>query len=205
MLKVVNKTSGFTLIELIISLLLGSILLAMLVGLYTTSVSATAKAMKFSRLRTDLQAIVALMENDIRRAGYGGSEFMVGEGHNKVIDTINTDLQKCIVYSYNYDDTAAISQSYFMAFRYSYENKSIQFGRKLDPNAANCFSSGNWKNLTDPNFMKVTMLSIVESSTTNAQATTRSVAINIEAELVENSDYKHQIQTKVKVRNLEFY
>ncbi|TEW53459.1 prepilin-type N-terminal cleavage/methylation domain-containing protein [Psychromonas sp. RZ22] len=200
-----NKKSGFTLIEILISLLLGSVLLAMVISLYVTNVTASAKALKFSRLRTDLQALVALMEEDIRRAGYGGNEYMVGAGKAKVIDSINSTTQKCIVYAYNYDQTDSATTSHFMAFRYSIKNKSVQFGKRVDIQASNCFSSGTWVNLTYPEFVKVTELSFVESVVSNAQVTIRSVDIHVAAELVANSDYKHQLQTRIQVRNREFH
>lgn len=203
MLTSSKKVTGFTLIELLISLLLGSLLLIMLIGLYVNSVSASAKALKFSRLRTDLQAIVALMENDIRRAGYGGREYMVGSEQNKVFDILNLETQKCIVYAYNYDSAGNISSSYFMGFRYSTDTQSLQFGRKVDKQAINCFSSGYWSNLTDPNFLKITSLSFIESTAVIGQGTKRSLDISIEGELSANSDYKYKVKTRVQARNSE--
>ena len=194
---------GFTLIELLISMLLGSLLLVMMIGLYANNVSASANALKFSRLRTDLQSIAALIENDIRRAGFGGSEFMVGGDQNKVFDTINSEMQKCIIYSYNYGAADTSTSSHFMGFRYSTTKQSIQFGRKVDLEAVNCFSGGYWVNLTDPNFLKITSLSFVESTVVIGQATKRSVDITIEGELIANSDYKYKIKTRVQARNSE--
>ena len=203
MLKAPDKTMGFTLVELLVSLLLGSLLLAMLIGLYVNSVSASAKALKFSRLRTDLQSIVALMENDIRRAGFGGSEYMVGIEHNKVFDSINSETQNCIVYAYNYDLAEVMTSLHFMGFRYSVEKQTIQFGRKVDNQAINCFSYGDWENLTDPNFLKITSLSFIESTAVIGQVTKRSIDINIKGELSANSDYKYKIKTRVQTRNGE--
>jgi len=199
-----SENLGFTLIEVLISLLLGSLLLTMVISLYVTNVSAGGKAIKFSRLRTDLQSLIGVMEEDIRRAGYGGSEFMVGVGKSKVVDTINSSTEKCIVYSYNFDGAATVTSSHFIGFRYSVDQQSVQFGRHVDIQAINCFSSGRWENLTDPNFLKVTELSFVESITSNAQATMRTVDIHVAGELLTNSDYNHQVRTRVQVRNLEF-
>ena len=203
MLKNINKELGFTLVELLVSLLLGSILLTMMIGLYVNSISASAKALKFSRLRTDMQSIVALMENDIRRAGYGGADFMVGVEQTKVFDVINSETQKCIVYAYNYDFSTSIKSSHFMAFRYSINEQTLQFGRKVNAQAINCFNSGYWVNLTDPNFLKITKLSFVESDALIGRMIKRSVDINIEAELSANSDYKYKIKTRVQARNSE--
>lgn len=203
MLKSSHLRSGFTLIEVLISLALGSLLLAMVISLYVINVGASNKAFTHSRLRTDLQALVGVMEGDIRRAGSGGSDFMVGTAKNKLIDSVSVSSQICIVYSYNYNNAVAAITSHIMGFRYSSSAHSLQFGRGLDVEAANCYNSGSWVNLTDPNFLKVTELSFVESIASNAQSTMRSVEIKVTAELITNSDYSHQVITQVQVRNPE--
>jgi len=203
MLSAPHLRSGFTLIEVLISLALGCLLLAMVIGLYVTNVATSNKGFTLSRLRTDLQALVSIMEGDIRRAGSGGSNFMVGAAKNKLLDSVSSNSQECIVYSYNYNNAVTAIASHIMGFRYSFNTHSIQFGRGLDVEAANCYSSGSWVNLTDPNFLKVTELKFVESIASNAQATMRSVEIKVSAELIANSDYNHQITTQVQVRNPE--
>lgn len=205
MLTSVRFKSGFTLVELMIALSLGSLLLSMVIGLYVSNVTNGDKALKISKLRTDLQAIIGLIENDIRRAGFGGKDFMVGVDQQKIVDSINTETQKCIVYAYNYDQALSATTSHFMGFRYSTSTKSIQFGQKVNPLASECFNSGYWVNLTDPNFLEVLDLSFSESLTTDAQATFRSIEIKITAQLKANSDYQHQISTKIQARNPESF
>jgi len=202
-----NSKAGFTFVEILICLLLGSLLLSMIIGFYITNVSGSTKTLQMSRLRTDLQALVGVIENDIRRAGYGGEQFMVGLDQSKMIDSINSSTQKCIVYSYNYNDATTPTTSHVMGFRYSINSKSIQFGRKVNRQASNCLTEGYWVNLTDPDFLKITALSFIETSNTNpaSQITLRSIKINITGELVENSEYSYQIATQVQVRNREHH
>lgn len=196
---------GFTLIEVLISLFLGSLLLAMIIGLYVANVTAGAKAQKHSRLRTDMQALVGIISDDIRRASYGGSEFMVGADSNKVIDTINNSSEQCIVYAYNYNNADEANTQHIMGFRYSSSNHSVQFANGVDKQAERCFDSGPiWKNLTDPSAFKVTSLTFVESQASSAHATIRSVDIRVAGELIANSEYRHQVHTRVQVRNMEF-
>jgi type II secretory pathway component PulJ len=201
-----NSKAGFTFVEILTCLLLGSLLLSMIIGFYITNVSGSTKTLQMSRLRTDLQALVGVIENDIRRAGYGGEQFMVGLDQSKMIDSINSSTQKCIVYSYNYNDATTPTTSHVMGFRYSINSKSIQFGRKVNRQASNCLTEGYWVNLTDPDFLKITALSFIETSNTNpaSQITLRSIKINITGELVENSEYSYQIATQIQVRNREF-
>ena len=189
---------------LLIALLLGSVLLAMVISLYVTSVSTSAKSLKYSRLRADLQSIMSLMETDIRRAGHGGSAFMVGSGASKTVDSINTTDKDCIVYYYDHDSTDTITSSNKMGFRLDHSNNIIQFGTGVDPLAVNCYDSGTWTALSVRKFIKITSLGFTESEVSSASATMRSVQIDITGELAADSSAQHSISTKVQVRNLEF-
>lgn len=196
---------GFSLVELLIALLLGSVLLAMVIGLYVTSVSSGAKSLKYSRLRTDLQSIISVMETDIRRAGYGGHDFMVGSGATQTVDID----PECIVYYYNHDGSASITDANKMAFRFIPAEHEIQFGTGVGPLAGDCYSSGNgnWTALSDKQFIKITALDFTDltgSGASSASATMRSVQIELTGELVSDSRYTHSIRTRVQVRNLEF-
>ncbi|PKF62005.1 pilus assembly protein PilW [Psychromonas sp. psych-6C06] len=192
---------GFSLVELLIALLLGTVLLAMVIGLYVTGVSTGAKSLKYSRLRTDLQSIVAMMETDFRRAGYGGSDYLVGASSNKTID-INAS-NDCIVYYYNHNDTATVESSNQMAF--SFKDNTVKFKSGVGK-VANvvCAVTTGWTDVSDNNFIKITALSLTESVTSSASATMRSVKIDLSGELVSDSNYAHSIATRVQVRNLEF-
>jgi len=194
---------GFSLVELLIALLLGSLLLAMLISLYVTTVANGAKSLQYSRLRTDLQSIISLMETNIRRAGYGGSEFMVGSGAGKTVDIepVNKD---CIVYYYNHDKATTISNANKMGFRLNKEKKEIQFGTGVDPLAVNCYQSGHWTGLSDRRFIKITALAFTESEVPGTTATMRSVKVEITGELTSDSAVQHSATTTVQVRNLEF-
>ena len=198
-----TKKKGFSLVELMLSLLLGSILLAMVIGLYVTGVSSAAKSLKYSRLHTDLQSIMAIMETDIRRAGYGGSDFLVGSGGTKTVDSLNSGSSRCIVYSYNHNAAATITDTNRMGFRFAADKNEVQFGSGVDPLATNCYSQGHWTALSDENFIKITGLVFSESVVSNATATLRSVDIALSGELLSDSDYKHAINTTVQVRNIE--
>lgn len=198
-----HTESGFTLVEILICLLLGALLLAMVIGSYVSNVGTTNKSLIHSRLRTDLQALIAIMENDLRRAGFGGNAFLVGEESDKVFELSHNVDQQCVVYAYNFDHSATSQAQHFMAFRYSVNNQSIQFGRKVDKQASNCFSSGYWVNLTDPNFLKITSLSFSDSDVANTQMAMRSLEVNINVEWVKDTDYKHQISTLIQTRRPE--
>ncbi|WP_022940880.1 prepilin-type N-terminal cleavage/methylation domain-containing protein [Psychromonas hadalis] len=202
---------GFSLVELLIALLLGSVLLAMVIGLYVTGVSTGAKSLKYSRLRTDLQSIIAMMETDIRRAGYGKNAYLVGAGADKTIDINDVDItvsshivkaNSCIVYYYNHNNTPAIESENKMAFRLNSDAIEFSSGVGKVANAV-CATSG-WTDISDDQFITITHLSFTENIVSSASATIRSVKIVLEGELKSDSSYKHSITTRVQVRNIEF-
>ncbi|PKH03536.1 pilus assembly protein PilW [Psychromonas sp. MB-3u-54] len=202
-----TKKKGYSLVELMLALLLGSVLLAMVIGLYVTSVSSGAKSLKYSRLRTDLQSIMSMMEADVRRAGYGGGDFLVGNGGTKVVDSLTSGSSSCLIYSYEDDNESHAAPTYRKGFRLS--NNEIQYGSNdvtpIDPLVANCYSAvGGWEGLSDKNFIKITELIFTESVVPTAAASIRSVAIHLSGELAADSNYKHTINTRVQVRNIEF-
>jgi len=198
------RQKGFSLVELLISLLLGSLLLAMVISLYVTCVSGGAVSLKYSRLRTDLQSIISLMETDIRRAGYGGSAFMVGSGASKTVDS----SENCIVFYYDHNKSGTIDSANKMGFRWDKEKQAIAYGSGVDPLAANCYASdnGHWQAISDNQFIKITALTFAEHQASNATATMtmRSVQISITGELASDSTASHSLSTRVQVRNLEF-
>ena len=198
----VKSNHGFSLVELLIALLLGSLLLAMVIGLYVTCVSEGGKAVQFSRLRSDSQSIVAMLETDIRRAGYGGEQYLVGEFGDKSID-INGD-QDCIVYYYNHNRTADLEHSNKMAF--SLKQGVIKFKTGIGQVAETvCVNDKGWTSISDSQFMTITQLRFTESISSNAYATLRTVKIDITATLHSNNIYSHSLTTYVQVRNMDFH
>lgn len=199
--NILNDKSGFSLVELLIALLLGSVLLAMVVSLYVTSLSMGSKSLKYSRLRSDLQSIIAVLEVDIRRAAYGGEAYLVGFNGNKSID-INSS-HNCIVYYYNHNNTSTIESSNQMAF--SFKEGAIKFKSGVGQVADTvCTVTAGWSTISDVKFVTITSFILTENILSSASTTMRSVKIQLSAELVSDDNYTYSIATQVKVRNIEF-
>ena len=62
--------SGFTLVELLISMLLGLMVVGMMISLYTSSVVNNSKIINQGKLNLEVKSLIELMSRDIRRAGY---------------------------------------------------------------------------------------------------------------------------------------
>jgi len=198
-----RKQRGFTLVEILIALLLGSLLLTMIVQLYSTNVAGQIQVLKTARVRMDLQSVMRVIESDLRRAGYGGNDFLVGEKHNKVIDIFNNGAQQCIVYAYNDDKGTTFNTSYVMGIRYSTKTQSIQFGRKVSTQAKACFTTGFWTNLTDPHFMQVVKVAFSERAQVVDDNIQRNVDIELVARQADKPNALYQLHSFIHVRNNE--
>ncbi len=67
-----RRASGFSLVELMVSIAVGLVVLAGITTMFAHNVKAGGDAMKMARLNQELQATMSLMTRDIRRAGYWG-------------------------------------------------------------------------------------------------------------------------------------
>ena len=66
---IVNKQRGFTLIELMVSMLIGLVILSAVIGMFVSMVKADNDYLKSVRLNQELRAAMSLIARDIRRAG----------------------------------------------------------------------------------------------------------------------------------------
>lgn len=124
-----NKQTGFTLIEIMVSLLIGFIVIAATLSLYITSIRGTSNIAQSARLNHDMDSALALMVNDIRRAGYWGGA-MIGSDSRDNPFTVSgtTDLQipaaDCVLYTYDANGDSAVDANEYYGFRVN--NSNIQ-------------------------------------------------------------------------------
>ncbi|MCK5121555.1 MAG: prepilin-type N-terminal cleavage/methylation domain-containing protein [Methylococcales bacterium] len=112
-----KKHTGFTLIELMISLVLGIMIVGTVLTIYISTIKSGSETINAVRLNHDLEAVVGLMTNDIRRAGYWGGATQGSDATNNPFVAATTDLQVmdytdadgtvyvggCLLYSYDAD------------------------------------------------------------------------------------------------------
>ncbi len=108
-----RKSKGFTLIEIMIALLLGLIIISATISIYIATVRSSSDTVKSARLNHDLEMVMSLMINDIRRAGqWGGAIASSNSGVNpftQVPDVtkgqanINIPNANCVLYTYDAD------------------------------------------------------------------------------------------------------
>jgi type IV pilus assembly protein PilW len=181
------KKNGFTLIELMIAMMLGLIVVGGALSIYISTIKSSSDVGKSARLNYDLDSVMQLMVNDIRRAGFTGIPVGGLDTLNNAFMATTTTLNirtlaaptvdptpnsgDCILYSYDVDDgnnrTPEAPDGII--------NSNEYFGFKLDRGAiwirysgthtSSC-ADGNWERITNEkkiliNYLQFNFLPIV--------------------------------------------
>lgn len=163
------KQQGLTLIELLIGLLVGVVVLGAASSAFLSSFSAQTDNLGLVRLNQDMRTMMDIMARDIRRAGFVTSE--PAEYTSALIanpffaddkDIRTLDSNKCITYSYNFNEAAeqdaspklapTVDDSEHFGFRLS---DGVLQMRKSGTSNASC--DGSWETITEPD-VEITQL-----------------------------------------------
>ncbi len=111
------KERGVTLVELLVGLAVGFIVVGGIIAIYSGAAGSSASTIRGAILNQELNAIMQLVTNDIRRAGYwfdtnttSTSDTNPFTDQNGVYNTtINTwSSQPCITYAYDLDQDSRV-------------------------------------------------------------------------------------------------
>lgn len=210
------KMSGFTLVEIMIALLINALLFAAVITIFTAVMKHYREFKLINQLDTQLQTVVSLMANDIRRAGYwSGASGDIGLGqNNNPFMASGTDITasgNCILFTYdrNQNGTLPSISSSIDDERYGYRLSNMTILTR-PPGAGFSCSATDWENFTDPNVIQVTSLTFTLASSQyttgpGSQAMTfRRVTIDITGRLTSNPSITQTISRQVKVQNDKF-
>ncbi|MDO9167812.1 MAG: prepilin-type N-terminal cleavage/methylation domain-containing protein [Methylobacter sp.] len=168
MLKTHKQQKGVTLIELMIGLLIGMIVVAGGISVFTTSIKGQTDNQQLSRLNQDMRAMMDIMVRDIRRAGFVTSDpgapanFALIKNNPFFAATTDIDIHdydggtdNCIVYSYNANDSnpavVALPSPATQGQRFGFRLNSagILSMRSSGNTNINC-TDGSWETITEP-------------------------------------------------------
>jgi prepilin peptidase dependent protein B len=162
-----KQQAGVTLVELMIGLLVGLIVVAAGINIFTTSIRGQTDNINLTRLNQDMRAMMDIMVRDIRRAGFVTSAPYTNFAslqENPFFDT-TTDIafydtngtNSCIVYSYNEDESTDVDADADelidvettdrLGFRLRTDSKLDM--RRSGTTNANC-TDGSWETITEP-------------------------------------------------------
>ncbi|MGZ4980015.1 MAG: PilW family protein [Methylobacter sp.] len=192
-----KKQNGYSLIELMIAIAIGLIVVGATIAIYITAVGSSSSTIKSARLDHDLEAVMALMINDIKRSGYWGGAVVGADSRNNpftaATSNINIPISTCILYSYdaNGDGVVDVSGNEFYGFKLI--NNTINMRRSGTTTAsANCNDTNDiWEEFIDGNQLTITALTFSLAPVTAASpfpalpATSR--CLNITTDIVTNA------------------
>lgn len=161
-----KKQTGFTLIEIMISLLIGLIVLGATISMYVNTIEGSTNTVKSARLNYDLESVILLMVNDIARAGYWGGATSGANSSANPFTTGAANMQMptaaCILYSYDAPETSAlngngaVNNGEYYGFKLQSGTISIRTSDTAET-TADCTGSG-WSALTVPQDVNITAL-----------------------------------------------
>jgi prepilin peptidase dependent protein B len=170
-----HRQRGFTITELMITIGLSlSVISSVLIG-YLATYSSSMSTLAASKLNQDMSALMNLMVNELRRAGYSGvvpttpaSNLFAAVDNTalEVFDNMTLNAQQaatgsgsCIVYSYDMDKDGVVDAAELAGFRLT-TTGVVQMrtsGNTADPDTC-ATASNTWTDLTDPDFVTVSAL-----------------------------------------------
>ncbi|MGR8941420.1 MAG: PilW family protein [Gammaproteobacteria bacterium] len=189
-----KKQYGYNLIEIMIALLLGLFVIGSTLTIYISTVRGSSDTVKAARLNHDLEAVMALMINDIRRAGYwGGARVGVNSNDNpftgetgdmtniKVRDLAapTTDITSgnCILYSYDADGDGIIDDNEHYGFRLNGNTINMRFSGAAAAPATCDWANGTWEENIAGDQIRITGLTF-DLSGSKCENVTTSTAFN---------------------------
>jgi prepilin peptidase dependent protein B len=147
-----KKQTGYTLIEIMIALVLGLIVVGATISIYITAVGSSSSTIKSTRLNHDMESMMTLMLNDIKRAGYWGSAADGNINNNPFTDPATNiqihDNGQCILYSYDATGNGSLVNTKFYGFKLEDNRIKIRLdSAALTTQVAGCASDddNNWQ------------------------------------------------------------
>lgn len=158
----IANNRGFTLIELMIGAVVSLVVMTGVANVFVGTVKSSSETLKASKLNQDMQAIMNIVVDDIRRAGYWNSLASGAAPTNPFTGTDNlyiNDTNDCILYAYDRDANGAIPLQP--------QNSNERLGFKLDEGdikirltghyMTDC-EDGYWNKLNDEKTEEITEL-----------------------------------------------
>lgn len=214
-----NKVSGFTLAELLAALVVNVIVFAGLITIFISNINHYRASINVNRLNQQLQTVMMIMSNEIRRAGYwsNAQSDLGSTTNNNPFMASGTDVTitggNCILFTYDSNSNGSLpaisSGTDDERYGFRLDNQTLQarpYGAAFDCAAA----SSAWENITDSNIIQITNLSFTLTSKSivtgpgNKGIIQRSVDISITGRLTSDNSITKTITKHVRIMNDQF-
>ncbi|PKG82132.1 hypothetical protein CXF85_14635 [Colwellia sp. 75C3] len=177
-------SKGFTLVELMISLALGTIVISGLMSVYVSTVVSSSDTLQMSKLLQQSSALMNMIGSDIRRAGYWGqgdstiSDYIARDpsanpfnesSHSELtlIDSLKSNTVifgnsaatgECLVFSYDINGDGVLSAQDIVGFRLNAGVAQMRNVGDIASTKHDSCLSGTWEDLTDSEVVNIDKL-----------------------------------------------
>lgn len=185
------KLSGFTLLEMLLSIALSSLIIIGSSSFYTQLQTNTMQYHRRARLEQNVKHAVIGLSKDIRRAGFIANNpqkikmkaIEINQEQNCIIIRYDSEIRHDWIYS-----SSDIKNADVFTYRYYKNNLEYKTG------AIDCQEGTNWEKLFDPTEYKVTHFTIKQKS--------NYIELSLKVELKKNQQINYQLTQIIKNENL---
>lgn len=212
-----SRTSGLTLIELMIAMVINLLLLLALTSIFSSNVGHYNTVSKTDMLNQQLQSAMQLMVNDIRRAGYwsnASNDLNTAANTNPYMvnatDVTINGGNNCILLTYDANNNGSLPSIAAGSDdeRYGFRLQSSAVQARPPGASYDCAAAATaWENITDTNLINVTALTFTLTSTTvpigaaSNSIRIRSIDITLTGQLVSDATVTKTLTEHVRIRN----
>ena len=191
------RSAGFTLIELMVSLVLGLVVIGGVMGVFISTYQANAQNIKAIRLNEEMRAVMSMITRDVRRAGVRALAWqpsLLGSPNPfstatlwSITNMSGAPARSCILLAYSItNDNGAAPQNRY-GYRLNRNTGSVEAYNHTALGDWSC-DGNNWQPLTDSSIAWIQTLQFtqtleyaVTSTPTASDFAVRTVVVNLQA------------------------
>lgn len=206
-----RRSGGFTLIELMVSMVAGLVVLGATLAFTVSMIQSHSDNILATRLSQELRTSMALISRELRRAGYDDrAGRTVGQGTTLVSPFAQMAIDAdCIIFAYDAagGTPGVIDNGETKGFRLGERNGVgvVQY-HPGGATAPSCDSDTGWEDITDVSSVNVSQLEFenegggVVDEGGEVPLAIRSVVVRLVGELRRDSDVERALYSRIRVR-----
>ena len=215
------KSTGFSLLEILISLSCGLIIAGTAIGLFISNLNTNLQTLKITRLNQDLQTIMQYLVRDIRRIGQideSSLTLLIHSGQwNPFISSDNGKtllfrLEKlnqsapsydCLLFSNDQNRNGKLDNDELFGYQRYYNSSSKSYSIKMSTRTNSC-SGSNWQSFSDEKTININQLSfqpIANRLGNDHKIILCQIQITLSGQLIQDPSISSQISQLVQIAN----
>lgn len=212
-----HSQTGFTITELLVGAFVGLIVISGGLGLVVTLIGSNSDSIQASRLKLDLNAIMAIAASEIRRAGYNGD--LAVPFNTATNPSLETDTANCLRYVYASDTDGDGQEDETVHYGFRYDAAEDELFMRTANSAFTCdgtITASNWVSMNDKSEVLITNVgltdntqcldadkAVVDCADASAVIRVRKLDLSVTGQLTEDTTVTATVQETIRVRNDE--